>query len=136
LETSAFFVVGLPGESSIHLKNTFRFAEQLNADNINFFFATPLHGTRLSKLCKERGLINDSLDYTKLKSDCPNFSTEDFSVNDLRHIIFHEQLKIYLFYLSRNPWKFLYRIYNKILKDHAYFLRFAVKYLRENPFYK
>lgn len=129
LETTAFFVVGFPGETRAQLKNTFRFAEDLEADNVNFFFATPLPGTRLLKLCEERGLINDRLDYAKLKSDYPSFATDEFSIGDLISLVSYERLKLYFLFLFKSPRKFLAKVYHKILSDPYYFIRFGLKYL-------
>jgi len=114
LDTGVFFVVGLPGEKREDLKKTFRFARYLDVDNVNFFFATPLPGTRLFKICEEKGLIRKPYDYTKFKSDCPNFSTGEFSIPELDSIVIKEKIKILFLYLLRNPKKFIVKFYNKI----------------------
>lgn len=132
LETTAFFVVGFPGETYKQLKNTFRFAEDLKAENVNFFFATPLPGTRLLKICKERGLIKNSFNYANLKSDYPNFATDEFKINDLVYAVSCERVKLYFLYLLRNPMKFLSKLYHKLIRDPAYFVRFGLKYLGIN----
>lgn len=124
IETVAFFVVGLPGENHESLKNTFRFAESLEADNINFFFATPLPGTRLFEVCKKESLINTDIDYARLKSDCPSFATKEFSINELRKAVAYEKLKLYFLFLLRHPGRFFSKFVDKLLKDPAYFLRF------------
>lgn len=130
LKISVFFVVGLPGEKYGHLKNTFLLAESLNVDNVNFFFAAPLPGTRLFQFCKERGLISDPLDYNyyrMLKSDNPNFATEEFSISELNSIVIREKFKIHLLYLLRNPIKFIYKFYDKLRRDPGYFFRYALQ---------
>lgn len=130
LETTAFFVVGLPGETCAQLKNTLHFAEDLEADNVNFFFATPLPGTRLLDLCKEKGLIHGKLDYARLKSDYPSFATDSFSVADLIYIVSGARIKLYLLFLLRNPKKFLTKLWHRLLSDPGYFVRFARKYFK------
>ena len=123
LETTVFFVIGFPGETRAQLKNTFRFAESLYADNTNFFFATPLPGTRLLNLCKEKGLIGDDIDYARLKSNYPVFSTEYFSIKKLNYLIRLERLKIAFLYFFKNPKKFIGKVYRKLLNNPKYFLR-------------
>ncbi len=128
LETTVFFVVGLPGESYRQMKNTFRFAEDLKADNVNFFFATPLPGTRLLELCRERGLVKGDLVYSGLRSDKPYFATEYLSKEKLVSMVSREKLKLYFLLLFRNPKRIFSKFGYKLFKDPLYFLRFFLKY--------
>lgn len=128
LETAIFFVVGLPGETKGQLKNTFRLAENLDVDNVNFFFATPLPGTRLLEECKEKGMIERKTDCARLKSDFPNFATEAYSIDELRSRVSREKMKLHLLYLLKKPKKFIRKLWNKFLDDPRYFIRFAQKY--------
>ena len=128
LETTAFFVVGLPGERCHQMKNTFRFARNLKADNVNFFFATPLPGTRLLKLCRERGLVKGGLAYSSLRSDKPYFATEYLSKEKLVSIVNRERLKLYFSLLFMAPGRFFSKFGYKLFKDPLYFFRFTLKY--------
>lgn len=130
LETTAFFVVGLPGESRIHINNTFRFAEEIKTDNVNFFFATPLPGTRLLGLCREKGLIKDGLVYSGMRSDRPYFDTEFLFKAELLSMVNAEKLKLYFLLLFSNPLRFFSMAGLKLFKDPLYFFRFALKYLK------
>lgn len=127
METTVFFVIGFPGETNEQIKNTFRFSEGLKADNINFFFATPLPGTLLLELCQKKDLIKGSISYLNLRSDYPNFSTEFFSTDDLMRIVSRERLRILFLYLLRDPWKFLCKTSNKLLSDPWCFVRFVLR---------
>lgn len=129
LEVTAFFVVGLPGETSEQLGNTFRLAENLDVDNVNFFYATPLPGTRLLEICKEKRLLEEALDYSRLKSDYPVFANEAYSIEELKSIVSRERLRLYFLYLIRHPKKFLYKLRSKFLSDPRYFMRFLLKYI-------
>jgi len=113
LHTAAFFVVGLPGEDKGSLARTFRFAEGLDADNINFFFATPLPGTRLLDLCLQGRLIGEKLDYKKLKSDKPYFGTGPLSKEALASLVNSERLKLYILSFLAHPVRFLRRLCRK-----------------------
>lgn len=69
IEISIFFVLGLPGETRDTLDNTFRYAAGLPAENILFFFATPLPGTRLMDKCKGGGALFSGIDYKDFRSE-------------------------------------------------------------------
>jgi len=130
LETSVFFVVGLPDEKIENMRNTFRFAESLQADNINFFFATPLPGTRLQERCMELGLLDEKADYSKLRSEYPSFTTSAFSRDELISLVLRERLKLYFLSLLMDPKNFLKKFMGKLLKNPVYFKKFWLKYLR------
>jgi len=114
LDTVSFFVVGLPGENEQKLKKTFRFAESIGADNTNFFFATPLPGTRLLDLCKEKKLIEPDFDYKRLKSDYPSFSNGELSMPKLYSSVYYERLKLNFLYSLKRPLKALSKVLNKL----------------------
>jgi len=51
------FVVGFPGETWEQIRDTFRYAEKLNVDIVNFHIATPLPKTELMELCLREKLL-------------------------------------------------------------------------------
>jgi magnesium-protoporphyrin IX monomethyl ester (oxidative) cyclase len=132
LETSAFFVVGLPGENLTNLKNTFSFARGLNVDNVNFFFATPLPGTRLLQICNEEGLVKGWPDYSRLKLDTANFSTKELPVAVLNSLVKREKIKIQLLYFIKRPRRFAIKLYNKLKNDPGYFARYFLQFSAKN----
>lgn len=123
LETTGFFVVGIPGENIHNLKNTFYFAKKLPLDNINFFFATPLPGTRLFRVCNEKKLITGNLNYSILKSDYPTFVNNGLSIRQLYRLVMHEKLKIKLLYFVYHPAKFIRKLLAKLRSDPAFIVR-------------
>ncbi len=129
LETIAFFVIGFPGETPTHIKNTFYYAERLGVDIVNLFFAIPLPGTRLLEICREKELIKGKLNYNRLRSDQPYFETEDLSRDYLISIVYREKIKLYFLSLLLNPRKFLSKLWNKLITNPAYFSRFMLKYI-------
>lgn len=59
----ANFVVGFPGETWEQIRDTFRYAEKLNVDIVNFHIATPLPKTELMDIClREKLLPQDYLE--------------------------------------------------------------------------
>ncbi|OGR47422.1 MAG: hypothetical protein A2021_02010 [Elusimicrobia bacterium GWF2_52_66] len=53
----ANFVVGFPGETWEEIRETFAFAEKLEADMVNFHIATPLPKTELMDICLREKLL-------------------------------------------------------------------------------
>jgi radical SAM superfamily enzyme YgiQ (UPF0313 family) len=55
----ANFVFGFPGETWEQIRDTFRYAEKLNVDIVNFHIATPLPKTELMDICLLGKLLPD-----------------------------------------------------------------------------
>ncbi len=53
----ANFVVGFPGETWEQIRDTFKYAEKLNVDIVNFHIATPLPKTELMDICLKNKLL-------------------------------------------------------------------------------
>ena len=64
-EIIANFVVGFPGETWEQIRETFRFAENLDVDLINFHIATPLPKTELMDICVRDGYLPEDFDFEK-----------------------------------------------------------------------
>ena len=61
---SAFYVIGLPGETKDNIKQTLDFAIMLKKKfkvNMELLIATPLYGTNLYKICKTKGYLTQKL---------------------------------------------------------------------------
>ena len=61
-ETIVNFVVGFPGETWEQIRETFRFAESINVDLVNFHIATPLPKTELLEICLRDGYLPKDFD--------------------------------------------------------------------------
>lgn len=103
LETSVFFVVGLPEEGKKELTNTFKFGRKILADYTNFFFATPLPGTELLNRCKENNLITEPLDYQNLRESQVCFNNKKISKRLLKLYITREKIILILLQLIFRP---------------------------------
>jgi magnesium-protoporphyrin IX monomethyl ester (oxidative) cyclase len=128
LKTVIFFVVGLPGEKRIQLEHTFTFARYLGADSINFFFAIPLPGTELLRVCQEKKLLPQEVDYSAFRADRPSFATQVFSKDELQRMVNMEKIKIHFTSLIRSPMKFILKIINKLIFDFHFFSRYRLRY--------
>lgn len=63
------FIIGFPGETWEQIRDTFRFAEKLNADSVDFHIATPLPQTELMEIC-----LRDKLLPEGFKENISNYS--------------------------------------------------------------
>jgi len=61
-ETKTNFVIGFPGETWEQIRETFRFAESINTDLVNFHVATPLPKTELLEICLRSGYLPKDFD--------------------------------------------------------------------------
>lgn len=82
----ANFVIGFPGETWEQIRETFRYAEKLNVDIVNFHIATPLPHTELMTICLEAKLL--PADYLEGISKYSGYgkgliSTEEFTSFEL-----------------------------------------------------
>lgn len=65
--THSSFIIGFPYESMSSIKETINYAISSDLDFATFYIATPLPGTRLYKICKQEGLLQDK-DLTRWKA--------------------------------------------------------------------
>lgn len=88
LFVGAFFVFGMPQETSETLAESVKMATSLPLDKAWVFFATPYPGTALHRLCVRDGLIEhqDLLENPMLKSDTdsPHFKPPNVSIEELQ----------------------------------------------------
>lgn len=78
LKTKGFFILGYPGENKEQMQRTVNFAANVGLDWAIFFIATPIPGSDLDKVCREKGyLIDENLDYMK-QFYISNIKTPDF----------------------------------------------------------
>jgi len=110
LETSVFFIVGMPCEGKKELMNTLKLGRKLLADYTNYFFATPLPGSELLKMCRESNLITDALNYPSLIATHVCFSNKIIGMRRLRLYISREKIILILLQLIFRPHSFFRRM--------------------------
>ena len=80
---SANFIIGFPTETWQEIRETIRFAEELNPDYMKLFHAIPLRNTRLWELCEEHGLFKKGFEQGQLRWSAGQIETDEFMANDL-----------------------------------------------------
>ena len=86
IETGAFFMIGLPGETKQSLWKSFELAMELNPDIISFAAVTPYPGTELYKIAEEKGWIL-TRDWTRYTGFDVVMRTDDLSEEDILHAL-------------------------------------------------
>ena len=71
IQALGFFILGLPGETEITMRETIDFAKSLPLSVANFTIATPYPGTKLWFEAEKRGFLKD-VSYDKLLVNLPD----------------------------------------------------------------
>jgi len=121
------FVLGIPGETTKDIKESFKYAEDVDFDSVSFFIVAPLPGSELYDMCINMGYLDDTpfekLDFKTAKINHPNLSpdiVEDMIKKENQRYIFRylfkHPLKFYKKYggfIRENPTKF-YKIFGRV----------------------
>jgi anaerobic magnesium-protoporphyrin IX monomethyl ester cyclase len=124
LKTGAFYIIGFPGERKEDMQKTVDFALRLKRDfdvGMHLFFATPSFGTRLYKECKEKGYIQENLNWNSFAEarqpkGMPLISTQDFAPEEVKEIAqkaLKEYKKLSLLNNVKNPRKTLNTVFDQ-----------------------
>lgn len=77
------FVLGSPGETWEEIRQTIKYAEDLNIDYVKFFICTPLPGTKMFEMAKEMGYLDDSLIFDEHHWSFGTFNTPHWDASEL-----------------------------------------------------
>ncbi len=121
----ACFVIGLPGETKEQIRQTFDFADELDLDGVSIAIATPLPGTELFRICKEKKLFRCGFDENAIEYYVGNIETDEFKPEELQSMLSHYMLKYNLGLLLKHPLRFFKR-FSKLLFRHPAML---IKYI-------
>jgi radical SAM superfamily enzyme YgiQ (UPF0313 family) len=109
IETTAFFILGLPGETEETIKDTINFAIKLEPDYVDFHCASPYPGTKLYDIMREKGEIKEEF-HKDLTGHTAFSSTEHISKDRLREFVGIAYQRFY-----RRPSRVLYELRNRPL---------------------
>jgi len=85
IETMAFFIIGLPGETESTVKETVELATSLNPDIVQFTAATPYPNTAYYDQLKQQDLLTE--DWSLFTSRAPLIGTRELSPERLQELI-------------------------------------------------
>lgn len=123
LRTSAFFVVGFPGETMERIKKSLDYAVSIPTDSIALMIATPYVGTRLYEQCKENGYLVEDFDPYNLYPRKGQIITDEFTPDELDKLVSQTHLRR----AFRFPLNTMRRVYEKFSGDKRSFLEFIYR---------
>ncbi len=107
IDTNAFFIIGFPGETLDDIRETFRFARELQLNSACFFIAQPLPGTRLYDISVRNGYLPADFRFEDATYSRGMISTPDWTAEQVQKLANTELLKYQVWANLRNPGRFL-----------------------------
>ena len=80
---AANFIIGFPTESWDEIRQSVKFAEDINVDYIKLFAAIPLRNTRLWELCEKENCFKENFDASGIRWSTGQIESDEFSSNDI-----------------------------------------------------
>jgi anaerobic magnesium-protoporphyrin IX monomethyl ester cyclase len=80
---TANFIIGFPTETWDEIRQTIKFAEDIDVDYLKLFVALPLRNTRLWRFCEEKNAFKKGFDPNNMRWSTGQIATNDFSADDL-----------------------------------------------------
>jgi radical SAM superfamily enzyme YgiQ (UPF0313 family) len=111
LPTTAFFILGLPGEKIEDMRTSIRFARKLirrGLGDATFYIATPLPGTDLRNICEENGYLIEE-GFNPLNPYNPLIRTPDFTPAQVARMKMQATREIKMEMFLADPWGFTRR---------------------------
>jgi radical SAM superfamily enzyme YgiQ (UPF0313 family) len=95
LMTIANVVLGFPGETEQTARETIRFVQELNPEDVGFYIATPYPGTPMFEEVKKNGWLR-VMDFDKYDTAGPTFETPWLSMKKLTELRYQAYKDFYL----------------------------------------
>lgn len=139
IKLQAFYVIGFPGEKRENMIRTAKFALTLKkkyGTDMVLLIATPMYGTRLYNICKEKGYLTQELTPRLLSEGTQIYgrgliNTEDFTAEDVKKIAL-DTIRIYNRYLLLDYLKNPSTAIKKILNHPEIAAQFIKELLRKS----
>jgi anaerobic magnesium-protoporphyrin IX monomethyl ester cyclase len=84
IDLAANFVIGFPGETWDEIRETIRFAEELDSNYTKIFIATPLPNTELYNIAAKSNCLRKNFSFTKHLWTDGAIETDEFRAQDLK----------------------------------------------------
>ena len=94
IDLAVNFITGFPGETWDEIRDTYRFAEEIDVDYVRLFIATPLPNTDLYKMAKEGGYLRNGFEFNKHLWTDGWLETDEFRHQDLKILRAYEWERI------------------------------------------
>ena len=80
---TANFIIGFPTETWDEIRQTIKFAEDIDVDYVKLFSAIPLRNTKLWDLCEKEGIFKKGFRESDVRWSTGQIETDEFKANDL-----------------------------------------------------
>ncbi|HUT53581.1 MAG TPA: cobalamin-dependent protein [bacterium] len=133
LRTNAYYIFGFPGETIEQMRETFRFAKEMNTDTAYFFVANPLPGTEMYEMAKARGMLPPDFNFENLAFTRSPYHEGVFPAGKLERMAAREFLKYNLRSYLRHPLVLLKKsVVDMMLKRPRWTLSLLIRIIRRN----
>lgn len=85
IESTGFFILGIPGETKATMEETLKFAKSLDLDDVIFSIYSPYPGTKLYDLSISKGYIAADIDHAMFKNKYSTLNTEYLSTKEVEN---------------------------------------------------
>jgi radical SAM superfamily enzyme YgiQ (UPF0313 family) len=118
LWVEGYFVIGMPGETDVHRRETVEFIKEVGIDWSSCSTAMPLIGTLLFKECQEKGYLTHvpigAFDTTNSFMDTPEYSHE--YINEQNYLINLEVNFVNNRTMKLGDYEGAIRLFNQVIK--------------------
>lgn len=83
MQISANFIIGMPGETWEEIRQTIKFAEDIDIDYVKIMVAMPLRRTALHDQVVREGLVGEDFDIFNMRWGAGEISTDEFTSLDV-----------------------------------------------------
>lgn len=87
---SANFIIGTPGETWDEIRQTIKFAEEIDIDYVKFMAAMPLKHTELAEVAMKQGCLRPDFDFLNMRWGIGEIETDEFSKYDITILRIYE----------------------------------------------
>ncbi len=86
IQLHAFFICGIPGETKEQMYETFEFARDCGFQSASFFAATPLVGSELLKICRDKGYLREGFTGKEVFYKVGNINTPEWTAEEVQEL--------------------------------------------------
>jgi radical SAM superfamily enzyme YgiQ (UPF0313 family) len=87
IDVHCFAICGLPGETIENMQETYNFVKDCEFDSASFFTATPLVGSELLAICREKSYLKKEIKWNEQSFKIGNISTPDFRADEVQELV-------------------------------------------------
>jgi anaerobic magnesium-protoporphyrin IX monomethyl ester cyclase len=127
IAVNASFVIGSPGETREQVMNTYNFIKGSRLDLFDIYILTPLPGTPVWDMAKDRGLVGEDMDWSRL--DVNQYRSPDKAII-MSDVLSHEEIiALYNKFRKLRLYRNMLKVINHPMKRD--FPRIALRMLQE-----